>query len=65
MLVDNTQPRITIDSVEPKGRRAIRMSFTCHDALSRIAEADYNLDSDEKWVTLAPTMPSSTLPMKR
>jgi outer membrane protein assembly factor BamB len=53
MLVDNTPPNVTIDSVEPKGSKSVRISMTCTDALSRIAEATYNVDSDEKWIPLA------------
>ncbi len=53
ILVDNTPPDVTVDSITPKGKRAVRISFICHDALSRIAGASYNVDSDEKWTPLA------------
>lgn len=53
MLVDNTPPNAAIDSVEPKGTRALRIGASFSDALSRIADAAYNLDSDEKWLPLA------------
>lgn len=53
MLVDNTPPDVVINSVDPKGARAVRVAVSCHDALSRLAEASYNLDSDEKWIPLA------------
>jgi hypothetical protein len=53
MLVDNTPPSVVIDSVGPKGVKAVRVALTCRDALSRIADAAYNLDSDEKWIPLA------------
>ncbi len=53
MLVDNTPPSAVIDSVEPKGVKTVRIAVTCRDALSRIADAAYNLDSDEKWIPLA------------
>ncbi|MDM8005735.1 MAG: hypothetical protein QUV05_06235 [Phycisphaerae bacterium] len=53
ILVDNTPPDVTVDSITPKGGRAVRISFVCHDALTRIAGASYNLDSEEKWTPLA------------
>jgi len=53
MMVDNTPPSVTVDSLEPTGKKAVRISISCTDTLSRIADASYNLDSDEKWMQLA------------
>jgi len=53
ILVDNTPPDVTVDSIVPKSSKAVRISFICHDALTRIAGASYNLNSEEKWVPLA------------
>jgi hypothetical protein len=52
MVVDNTPPDATIDSVEVKGRIAT-LNVVFEDALTAIADAQYSIDSDEEWKDLA------------
>jgi hypothetical protein len=52
MIVDNTPPEATIDNIEIKGKSAtVHVKFT--DALTPIAGAEYNVDSNDEWQDLA------------
>jgi hypothetical protein len=53
ITVDNTPPNVTIESIEPRGSRSLVVHASFTDALSRIGEASYAVDSNDEWQPLA------------
>lgn len=55
IIVDNSQPKATDLVVKNLGKDKVNLSGKAGDALSRLQQIDYSVDSNDKWVTILPT----------
>ena len=54
IVVDNTPPMIVTFTVKQQGKGKVALSGKVADALSRISDIAYSIDTDEHWVTVLP-----------
>ena len=54
VVVDNTPPTISTVSVKALGKGKIALSGRVVDAISRISQIAYSIDTDEHWIVLLP-----------